>query len=50
MEDGGIIFGKLVYFTVMWYILWPFDKFNCYLEYFSRFGILQQEKSGIPNL
>jgi hypothetical protein len=27
MEDGGIIFGNLVYFTVMWYISWPFGIF-----------------------
>jgi hypothetical protein len=29
-------------------ILWPFDIFYGYLVYFSRFGMLYQEKSGNP--
>jgi hypothetical protein len=32
------------------YILWPFDIFHTYLVYFSRFGMLYQEKSGNPAL
>jgi hypothetical protein len=26
MENAGIFFGHLEYFTVMWYILWPFGN------------------------
>jgi hypothetical protein len=32
------------YFTVIWYILWPFLIFCGHLVYFSRFGMLHQEK------
>jgi hypothetical protein len=32
----------------IWYILWPFGIFYGYLVYFSRFGMLYQEKSGNP--
>jgi hypothetical protein len=31
MEDGGIFYGQLVYFTVNWYILWSFGIFHGYL-------------------
>jgi hypothetical protein len=48
MEDDGIFNGHLVHFTVFCYILWTnlVQFFN--LVYFSRFGILYQEKSGNP--
>jgi hypothetical protein len=36
----GIFYGRLVYFTTIWYILWPFGLFFGYLVYFSRFGML----------
>jgi hypothetical protein len=36
MEDVGI------------YILWPFCILSSYLEYFSRFGMLYQEKIWQP--
>jgi hypothetical protein len=39
MENDGIFYGHLEYFTVIWYILWP---------YFPHFGMLCQEKSGNP--
>jgi hypothetical protein len=39
------IYGILVYFMDIWYILRKFD-----LVYFSRFGILHQEKSGNPGM
>jgi hypothetical protein len=45
IENVGIIYGHLVYFTAIWYILWPFGNL---LVIFSRFGILCQEKSGNP--
>jgi hypothetical protein len=34
--------------VVIWYILWPFSTLFGQLVYFSRFGMLYQEKSGIP--
>jgi hypothetical protein len=40
----------LVYFMAIWSILWPFGIFYGYLAYFSRFGMLYQEKSGNPYL
>jgi hypothetical protein len=50
LEDAGIFYGLLVYFTVFCYILWTFDMARGNLVYFSRFGILYQEKSGNPDL
>jgi hypothetical protein len=38
----------LVYFTAIWYTSWPFGIFDGHLVHFSRFGMLQQEKSGKP--
>jgi hypothetical protein len=48
MEDIGVFYGLLVYFTAVRYILWPFGITSGNLEYFSRFGILYQDKSGNP--
>jgi hypothetical protein len=48
MEDVGIFYGYLVHFTVFYYILWTFGRVRGNLVYFSRFGILYQEKSGNP--
>jgi hypothetical protein len=45
MENAGIFYGHLKYFTVIWYILWPFGNV-WYI--FLRFGTLCQEKSGNP--
>jgi hypothetical protein len=42
MEDAGIFFEHLVYFTSNWYILWLFGIF------IPRFSMLYQEKSGNP--
>jgi hypothetical protein len=50
MEDVGICYGHLAYFTTIWYILWPFGMFYGYLVYFSRFGMFGQEKSGYPGV
>jgi hypothetical protein len=48
MEDVGICYGHLVHFTVICYILWTFGIVRGNLVYFSRFGIMYQEKSGNP--
>jgi hypothetical protein len=50
------IYGYLVHFITIRYILWPSGIF-CgysgifagYLVYFSRFGMFYQEKSGNPD-
>jgi hypothetical protein len=55
MENRGIFYDHLVYFTAIGNILWPFGIFCGHLVYFvaiwyifPRFGILYQEKSGNP--
>jgi uncharacterized membrane protein len=42
IENVGKCYGLLQYFTGIWHILLPF------LIHFSRFGMLNQEKSGNP--
>jgi hypothetical protein len=37
----------LVYFTAIWFILWPF-VFYGHLVYLSRFGMLYLGRSGNP--
>jgi hypothetical protein len=46
MED---VYGQLVHFMVLCYILWTFGTVRGNLVYFPRFGILYQEKSGNPD-
>jgi hypothetical protein len=48
IEDVGIFYGHLVYFTAIWCISKPFGIFYGNLVYFSRFGMLYQGKSGNP--
>jgi hypothetical protein len=50
MENAGKFYGHLKYFTVNWYILWPFGNVVVIWYIFLRFGILCQEKSGNPGL
>jgi hypothetical protein len=58
MEDAVIfyyhlalcIYGTLVYFMAVWYILWPFGIFMVIWYIFSRFGMFYQEQSGNPVL
>jgi hypothetical protein len=50
MEDAGIFYGHLVHFMVLCYILWPFGIVRGNSVHFSRFGILNEEKSGNPAL
>jgi hypothetical protein len=48
MKQIGIFYGHLEYITAILYNLWPL----CYLEaiwyIFTRFGIINKEKSGNP--
>jgi hypothetical protein len=51
----GILWGHLLYFVVIWYILHPFGILCGHLVYFmvikfifSCFGMLYQDKSGNP--
>jgi hypothetical protein len=48
MENLGIFYDHLVYFTATGNILWPFGIFYGHLVYCTRWGILYQEKSGNP--
>jgi hypothetical protein len=48
IEDVGMVYVSLVYFTAIWYILWALGIFYGYLVIFSRFGMLWPEKSGNP--
>jgi hypothetical protein len=64
IEDVGLFYGLLVYFTAIWSILRPYGLFYGLLvyfvaiwysllqlgTYFPRFGMLYQEKSGNPAL
>jgi hypothetical protein len=38
-------YSLLVHLEVIWYTLWQFGIFCSYFVYFSRFGMLYQEKS-----
>jgi hypothetical protein len=40
MEDVGIIYGHLAYFTAIWYSLWPFGVFYSYIHIWYNFPIL----------
>jgi hypothetical protein len=48
MKDVVKIYGHLVYFTAISYILWPLGMYILWTFWytFSRFGMLYQEKSG----
>jgi hypothetical protein len=48
VEDIGIFYGHLVYFTVIRYSIWTFGTFSGNLVYFSPCWYLCQEKSGNP--
>jgi hypothetical protein len=50
MEDVGIFYGDLLYFSAIWYVLLPFVIFVGDLVYFYVFGLLYQEKSVNPAL
>jgi hypothetical protein len=48
VEDPGMFYGHVVNFPAIWFILWHFGILCVHLVYFSRFGILYQDKSGSP--
>jgi hypothetical protein len=39
MENVGILYEHMEYFTAICYHLWPFDIVCGHLEYFSQFGM-----------
>jgi hypothetical protein len=49
MDNVGIIYCHLEYFTPTWSILWPFGNVVVIWYIFTRFGILCIEKSGNPD-
>jgi hypothetical protein len=49
MENLGIFYDHLVYFTANGYILWQFGIFCGNLVYFSPFGYFGPKKSGNPD-
>jgi hypothetical protein len=48
MENVGIFYGHLEYFTAIWYNLWPFGIFCGNLVYFLRFGMFGPRKIWQP--
>jgi hypothetical protein len=48
MEDVGMLYGRLVYFTAIWYICGHLVYFMVIWYSFPSFGMLYQEKSGNP--
>jgi hypothetical protein len=48
IDNVGIFYDHLEYFTAVRYNLWQFGIVCSYLVHFSRFGILYQENSGNP--
>jgi hypothetical protein len=48
MENIGTFYGRLEYFTTIWYILWPLGNLEVIWYIHPRFGLLCQEKSGNP--
>jgi hypothetical protein len=48
MENVGMFYDHLEYFTALWYILWPFAIICGHLVYFSRFGMFGPRKIWQP--
>jgi hypothetical protein len=49
MENVGIFYDHLEYFTAIWYNLWPFGIVYCHvLVYFSKFGMFGPRKIWQP--
>jgi hypothetical protein len=45
MENAGVFYGHLVYFTAIWYILWPFGNVVEIWYVYVCFGLMCQEKN-----
>jgi hypothetical protein len=45
MENVGIFYDHLEYFTAIWYNLWPFGKVCRHLVYFFQFGMFGPKKN-----
>jgi hypothetical protein len=48
VEDVGMFYGRLVYFSSVWYISWHLDIFLVIWYISPRFGMSYQDKSGNP--
>jgi hypothetical protein len=44
----GLLYGNVVYFMVIWYILWSFGIFWVCFAYFSRFSMLYKNLAALP--
>jgi hypothetical protein len=44
MENVGLFYDHLEYFTAIWYNLWPFGIVCGHLVYFSHFGMFRPRK------
>jgi hypothetical protein len=50
MKDVGIFYDHLVYFTAIWYIVWPFGIFYVYLLYFFPFWVYIVPRKNLATL
>jgi hypothetical protein len=52
LDENGFLYRGAIWrsFTANNYILWPFGIVCGHLVYFSRFGMLYQQKSGSPGV
>jgi hypothetical protein len=48
MENADVFDGHLEYFTVIWYILWPFGNVVVFRYIFPRSGMLLSRKIWQP--
>jgi hypothetical protein len=48
IENVGVFYGHLQYFTAIWNLLWPLGNVGVVWYVFASFGTLCQEKSGNP--
>jgi hypothetical protein len=48
MDNTGIFYDLLEYFTAVWFNLWPFGIFCGHLVYFPRFGMFGPRKIWQP--
>jgi hypothetical protein len=48
MENVGMFYDHLEYFTAIWYKLWPVSIVYGHLVYFSQFGMFRSRKIWQP--